>query len=199
MTFRIEPSTEISNRCDFSHLCNARGLVRAVEVGVAQGSFAAEFLNHWNQGELLWLVDDYASHDEFPGCRLPDMMLAVLAVHQWSSKVRFVVLDSLTAAEYLPEWAKPQFVYVDASHNYESVRQDLVAWWERLEPEGILAGHDLDETHPGVQGAVEWFAKSRDLVVRTTQDPPASWYIYKQEPEKLIHRFWRHGESNNAG
>lgn len=44
------------------------------------------------------------------------------------------------------------FVFIDAAHDYLSVQSDVGAWWEKLKPGGVLAGHDAD--WPGVRAAV---------------------------------------------
>lgn len=45
------------------------------------------------------------------------------------------------------------FVFIDAGHDYESVRADIEAWLPRVQPGGILAGHDVP--HGDVRRAVE--------------------------------------------
>lgn len=35
------------------------------------------------------------------------------------------------------------FIYIDAKHDYSSVLADLLAFWPKLPPGGILAGHDF--------------------------------------------------------
>jgi predicted O-methyltransferase YrrM len=57
-------------------------------------------------------------------------------------------------------------VFLDGSHDGESVTEDLEAWAERLRPDGILAGHDYSPRHPQLREAVDRFAASRGLVVR---------------------------------
>jgi len=47
------------------------------------------------------------------------------------------------------------FVFVDANHTKESVRQDLEAWWPKIKPGGTLAGHDYDRHWPDVVAAVD--------------------------------------------
>jgi hypothetical protein len=50
------------------------------------------------------------------------------------------------------------FVFIDASHMYEDVKADLIAWYPKIKPGGILAGHDYG-TWDGVTRAVnEFFA-----------------------------------------
>jgi hypothetical protein len=49
------------------------------------------------------------------------------------------------------------FVFIDASHEYEDVKNDIIAWMPKVRPGGIIAGHDYhaDQAyHPGVYKAV---------------------------------------------
>jgi predicted O-methyltransferase YrrM len=34
------------------------------------------------------------------------------------------------------------FIFIDAAHDYDSVVKDRAAWWPKLKPNGIFAGHD---------------------------------------------------------
>jgi predicted O-methyltransferase YrrM len=44
------------------------------------------------------------------------------------------------------------FVFIDAGHDYESVKKDLIAWLPKIKPNGIIAGHDY--YHKPVSDAV---------------------------------------------
>lgn len=50
------------------------------------------------------------------------------------------------------------FVFIDASHEYEDVKNDIIAWLSKVKPGGVLAGHDyyIDgyDWFPGVKQAV---------------------------------------------
>jgi predicted O-methyltransferase YrrM len=45
-------------------------------------------------------------------------------------------------------------IYVDASHEYEAVKDDIEWWWTVLKPGGILMGDDYRSNWPGVVRAV---------------------------------------------
>jgi hypothetical protein len=199
MSFAVEPSPEISHRTDFSILCNARGYRDAVEVGVDLGVFARGFLARF-EGHWLVLVDPYGPHPDFPYDRTGDLVVAAQALAEFHGRFRFVRARSPDCVAWVRTFCRPEFIYIDGSHDEADVAADLGAWWEALPPDrGMLAGHDHDASHPGVVSAVERFARERGLVVRLTHeaDAPASWYMYKREPEKLLRRLFTAGEVDN--
>lgn len=199
MPFSIEPSAEIAFRHDFALLANARGYVDAVEVGVDQGVFARAFLNRWH-GHAMMLVDPYLPYAEMPYDRTLDGLTAIQALMPHHGRWRLIREASPEAIQSVLHFIKPPgFVYLDGSHEEADVTRDLKAWWEVIPPDGLMAGHDFDDEHPGVMAAVESFARERELVVRLTSEKtfPASWYCYRNEPEKLYQRLFTEGEIEN--
>lgn len=164
------------------------------------GVYARDFMSRWN-GHWLVLVDPYLPYPEMPWMdRTLDMMMAVQAMAPYHGRVRFIRAQSWEAAAQWPVWiSRPQFVYVDGSHEEKDVAADLVAWWDLLDEGSMLSGHDFDDGHPGVVAAVTRFAEERGLVVRVTaeQTSPPSWYIYKGEPERLVGKFFRDDDHAN--
>lgn len=49
--------------------------------------------------------------------------------------------------------ASLNFVFIDASHDYDSVKADILAWWPKIKPGGVLAGHDV--RHPPIDQALK--------------------------------------------
>ena len=49
------------------------------------------------------------------------------------------------------------FVFIDANHSYEFVKDDIKHWYPKVKKGGILAGHDYIPAWPGVIQAVNEF------------------------------------------
>lgn len=65
-----------------------------------------------------------------------------------------------------------EFVFIDASHEYDDVRADIQAWWPKLREGGYFGGHDIN--WPGVHRAVrESFPGVKPL--------GSSWLVRKSE------------------
>ena len=65
-------------------------------------------------------------------------------------------MTSLEAATKFED-ASLDFVFIDAAHEYEHVKEDLNAWYPKIKKGGILAGHDFYPDQPtwgGVHKAV---------------------------------------------
>ena len=53
------------------------------------------------------------------------------------------------------------FIFIDASHDEQSVKADLTYWMPRLKEDGVIAGDDIN--NEGVANAVKWFFDNEKL------------------------------------
>ena len=174
---------------------NARHLVgRGAEIGVKTGKFSEHLLSGWKGAQLIsidpWLSDDpeayvdrsNVSQDEFE--RYFNETKERLSAFGTRSKIWR--LTSVEGAERVADGSL-DFVYIDARHDYESVKEDLNAWFSKVKPGGIFAGHDyvdgmLPQGDFGVKSAVDEFFAERDIPVHGTEGPSAveqfpSWVV----------------------
>lgn len=155
-----------------------------VEVGVHRGGLSSRLLCEF-PNLMLFMVDpwrqpkkDSAYASSGDSCaKLSDSeqyacMKEAERVTEFAKHRRTLLQFSSLAAEKIIGTPRLSFVFVDGAHDYENVRDDIAAWWPRVEAQGILAGHDID--HPrdrkgiwGVRRAVEEFSEREQVIVET--------------------------------
>jgi Methyltransferase domain/galactosyl transferase GMA12/MNN10 family/Glycosyl transferase family 2 len=182
----------LSARAELPALLNDRGLVGCgVEVGVQLGLFSEHLLEHWHGRRLIsvdpWLAadaDEYVDIANVPQ-HLQDERFAATC----ERLARFGARSSvwrMTGMEACKRTAPGtlDFVYLDARHDYDTVKLELDAWYDKLRPGGVFAGHDYLDGHIpegifGVRSAVnEFFAKLGLEVHATSADGPwVSWVV----------------------
>jgi hypothetical protein len=81
--------------------------------------------------------------------------------------VNVLEMDSLTASK-MYEDNSLDFIFIDAAHDYESVKQDINSWFSKVKNDGIFAGHDA--FYPPVAKAVQEFASEKQVSFVTIED-----------------------------
>lgn len=186
------------DRYEFGKFLNRRGLLgRAVEVGTHRGDFAAMLLASW-KGAYLTCIDPWSIPPGYetqasllPGYgkdRNLDCNMASQAIQPHRQRC---TLYRNTSAKSAPKFkdASLDFVYIDGDHRREHVRADLAAWWPKVKPGGILAGHDFLSSEPynayeDVQPEVLAFARQHNLdvwIVIEIVFQPWSFYLVKPQ------------------
>lgn len=141
---------------------NAKDGSKFVEVGAWKGrsaSFmAVEILN--SQKRILFdVVDTWkgsAEHMGQPILQNDGLYFEFLKnIEPVNEVIKPIRMPSLEAAQNYPDNSL-DFVFIDASHEYEDVIADLAAWYPKVKIGGVLAGHDYP-TWEGVTRAVNDF------------------------------------------
>lgn len=87
---------------------------------------------------------------------------------QYDWRVKWQKMTSLEAAALLGDESF-DMIFLDASHDYQSVKADILAWTPLLTKGGILCGHDYDPPNwMGVKQAVEECVPGFRIVPGTT-------------------------------
>jgi len=175
--------SKITSRNQFGELCQSRGYLRGVEIGIDRADFALQTLKTWPICEEYWGFDPYESVGEGAHChpwpRNADLTMACVRLAPYVPAVRIIQMPGANGPAML--WFKPDFVYIDGLHDYESVQADIACWWPSVAPGGILAGHDYSGSTPGVMQAVDEFIATHKLRLHLTMedDFPVSWWVEK--------------------
>jgi hypothetical protein len=142
------------------------GLRVGVEVGVAEGKMTRVLLE--NNGDLklygvdYWPPDHPVDHPEqMNGAKVvgPEESANrkrkfLKVVKDYHGRCKLIELPSLQAAAGFDDGSL-DFVFIDADHSFEGVREDIIAWLPKVRSGGWLTGHDYNRPEmPGVTQAV---------------------------------------------
>ncbi|MDA0682947.1 MAG: class I SAM-dependent methyltransferase [Bacteroidetes bacterium] len=182
----------LRSRRELPHLLNAYGLVgEAAEIGVQRGNYSVELLKRW-KGLRLYSID--------PWMEMGEEYVDISNVSQGEQEQLYEeTVDNLrlfgkrseiirqTSQQAVVHFEDEQldFVYIDAQHHYEAVKEDISLWWPKVKKGGLLAGHDYLDGVPGtgkygVKTAVDEFVRREGLDLLVTEEKLyRSWLIFK--------------------
>lgn len=129
--------------------------INIAEIGVYKGKGTAM----WNVELINKNVEyDYYAIDHFQGSdehkkNIDYYSIAKLNLEPIKDKIKIIKNDSISAAQNYND-SFFDIVYIDASHDYESVKLDILTWLPKVKNKGILCGDDYVPEWPGVKKAV---------------------------------------------
>lgn len=127
-----------------------------VEVGTWKGAFAADLLKKINPVKL-YCVDPYKYFSDFSYKDCMNLKLQVESerIFQNTKSIlekispntfEIVRATSMEAVRRFQDNSL-DFVYIDANHEYNFVLEDILEWYKKVKPGGILAGDDVISTN----------------------------------------------------
>lgn len=160
---------------------SSRPTLFGAEIGVGCGGTSAMLLREFHD-LTLYMVDPWSTHPETSAYRKTGDRRARMsqeenerrfqgscaAVEFAGPRAAIMRLRSVEAAKRVQDDSL-DFVFIDGSHAYEDVRDDIAAWWPKVKSGGLFCGHDYssgpdaNQKFSGVQRAVDEFFSKRQL------------------------------------
>ena len=151
-------------------IITSRKLRSIVEVGVYRSSFCKQVLSVI--GEKLssyWLVDPWgienctdSSGGSFSKSQWEDAYFNACRLMFEYDCVKVLRMTSLKSVK-LFEHKSVDLVYIDGSHEFVDVCNDIKAWKPKIKNDGVISGHDFGAGWPEVKRAVESCFKSNAI------------------------------------
>lgn len=130
-----------------------------VELGSFQGRSSVAIASVLPADSMLYCVDHFAGSEEHKKWNLDisnllDAFTKNIERFGVKDKINTLVMSTVeAAAKFEPE--SVDLVLLDAAHDYDSVKADLLNWYPKLKPGGYLFCDDYEPGWPGVMRAVK--------------------------------------------
>jgi hypothetical protein len=190
---------EIPNwgRDDLASLFSKLGYKRILELGVEQGLYTEVLAKMNPQAEIIgvdaWTAypgyREHVSQDKIDGFYVE----AAERLAKYPNARLFKAFSDQAACTF--KEGELDAVYLDSNHHWTHITHDIHAWWTKIRPGGILAGHDYRKTKPDnfpnhtvavVHAFTQafhlspWFVLGRkDMIEGEVRDTARSWMIVK--------------------
>ena len=126
----------------------------AVEIINSGKNIKFDCIDHWQGSE------EHNNNDEVNLERLyEDFLENIKPVEGIINPIRANSIDA--SKLYKPN--SLDFIFIDASHDTDSVKADVTYWMPRLKEDGVIAGDDIN--NEGVANAVKWFFDNEKLEI----------------------------------
>jgi hypothetical protein len=128
-----------------AELCNAYDLRNGAELGVKEGRFTTYILENV-PGSTMLSVDLWgcsAGSEDYSDWPMEHYYRSFsTAMEKYGPRSKILRMSTIKAAEKIEDGSL-DFVFIDADHSYESVKEDIDAWRPKVRKHGMVIGHDL--------------------------------------------------------
>lgn len=184
----------IIHRPSLRTLVGKRNIVGA-EIGVGEGKNSLNILENLDI-QTLYLIDPYEEFgkgnpkfDRKAWNPKAQAMIGLKRVSQnlssFEDKTIQLLMTSFDAAREIED-GELDFVYIDGSHRYSEVKEDIAMYQKKVKIGGLIAGHDYNRNgkKKSVRAAVDEFFGEGTVqsgVVMDTPQRTEDWWIIRQE------------------
>jgi hypothetical protein len=123
----------------------------AVEILNSKKQIKFDCVDTWQGSPQLQLGAKFQDSDVVNNTLYEKFLYNIRPVKKLVNPIRSTSVD----AAKLYKDNSLDFVFIDAEHSYESVREDIDAWLPKIKKGGIISGHDYSKHWPGVVKAVD--------------------------------------------
>jgi SAM-dependent MidA family methyltransferase len=115
--------------------------VKILEIGVRRGDFSKEILVRYHHIIAEYVMIEPA--EKITGSMTPELKqrLIEFPIQFHSVKLKHINELSIEAASLFSD-EYFDWIYIDALHTYEGVRDDIQYYWPKLQRGGLFSGHD---------------------------------------------------------
>jgi predicted O-methyltransferase YrrM len=172
----FDPHGWYINGSKIKELIETRHVKTIIEVGCWLGASTRHMASLLPPDGKVYAIDHWqGSIEHQPGQshflpvldHLYEQFLSNVIHEKLTHKIVPLRMNSLNAAQFLKNSdylsEKPDLIYIDASHDYESVYADIKAWYPLVEGHGVICGDDWH--HPPIVEAVRTFAQENGLSI----------------------------------
>ena len=181
-------STRIKDREALLRLLPKRAVV--AEIGVLKGDFADK-IQKITKPQKFYLIDLWKKgHVHFPNstASIKSEICYVLCKERFKAN-KNIIFKKGNSALVLKHFKDNYFdwVYIDGSHSYKGVKNDLELSRKKVKDGGIITGHDYcPKMFDGVMKAVDEFCKKYKYNIKyLTREANLSFYIKNMKSRKI--------------
>ncbi len=154
----------MKNRTELAKYFAELGFKRGAEIGVLCGIFSKRMLEIIPNLNLL-CIDSWLGRK---GGRVFPEAVKLLKLYPRANIIR---ASSMDAAKDVPNGSL-DFVFIDADHSYQAVKDDIREWSKKVRKGGIVSGHDYyvfpNSGNRGVIDAVDEYVKDHGYKLELT-------------------------------
>ena len=162
----------------------------------------AEILENWKGCKKLYLIDIWDSYNDYHEkwsenniTQKTNYLNCLENVKEYKNKYEIIKDFSKNSSKLFLE-ESIDFIYIDANHSYEYVKEDLNLWYPKLKKGGLFAGDDytlkdidyIFDSNFGVKKAVDEFCFKNKK--NASIDINGDWFYKMNNNNLLPSRNW---------